>query len=288
MASGAVKKVAGFVGLGHMGSLMATNLMNKGYQLVVHDVSQSAVSKMVSAGAISASSPAKVAEICSEKQAQAIMTMVPEGKHVKEVYLGSNGILKSASKSTLLLDSSTIDIDTSKLVESEARKLGLTFMDCPVSGAVPAAKAATLTFMVGGEKFEEAKDILQHMGQKFFHCGPVGNGLVAKICNNMMLAISMIGTSETLNMGIRLGLDKKLLSDILCVSSGRTWSVDTYNPVPGVKEAVPSANNYEGGFGTSLITKDLGLAQHESTKSKSPTPLGSISHQIYRTMVGQG
>ncbi|XP_075254549.1 3-hydroxyisobutyrate dehydrogenase, mitochondrial-like [Convolutriloba macropyga] len=287
----AAPKIAGFIGLGNMGSYMARNMINKGYQLVVHDAVPAVTSKFVSegSGATAASSPAQLAEMCGEKGAAAIISMVPEGSHMREVYLGSDGVLKGGpSKSTLLLDSSTIDIDSAQQVEKEASKLGYTFMDCPVSGAVPAAKAATLTFMIGGPKFEEAKTVLEPMGQRFFHCGPVGSGLTAKICNNMMLAISMIGTSETLNLGARMGLDPKLLTDILCVSSGRCWSVDTYNPVPGIKESVPASNDYKDGFGTALITKDLGLAQTEATKSKSATPLGSISHQIYRTMCAQG
>lgn len=269
---------------------MARNMINKGYQLVVHDTVPAVTAKFVSeGGATAAASPAQLAEMCSEQGAAAIISMVPEGRHMQEVYLGSDGVLKGGpSKTTLLLDSSTIDIDSAKKVEKFAAEHGLTFMDCPVSGAVPAAKAATLTFMIGGSKFEEAKVVLEPMGQRFFHCGDVGTGLTAKICNNMMLAISMIGTSETLNMGKRMGLDPKLLSEILCVSSGRTWSVDTYNPVPGIKDTVPASNDYRGGFGTALITKDLGLAQTEATKSKSATPLGSISHQIYRTMCAQG
>jgi 3-hydroxyisobutyrate dehydrogenase len=157
---------------------------------------------------------------------------------------------------------------------------------------VPAAKAASLTFMVGGKEkeLEAIKDLLLCMGKNVVHCGDVGSGVTAKICNNMMLAISMIGTSETLNLGKRLGLDPKLLTKILNISSGRTWSSEVYNPVPGVGDNLnlPANNDYEGGFMTHLIAKDLGLAQSAATRSNSPTPLGTLSHQIYRLMLNNG
>uniref|UniRef100_A0A8C5S1K7 3-hydroxyisobutyrate dehydrogenase, mitochondrial n=1 Tax=Laticauda laticaudata TaxID=8630 RepID=A0A8C5S1K7_LATLA len=155
---------------------------------------------------------------------------------------------------------------------------------------VGAARAGNLTFMVGGveQEFDAAKELLTCMGSNVVYCGEVGTGQAAKICNNMLLAISMIGTAETMNLGIRLGLDPKLLAKILNMSSGRCWSSDTYNPVPGVMEGVPSANNYQGGFGTTLMAKDLGLAQISATNTKSPVPLGSLAHQIYRIMCAKG
>ena len=280
--------VAGFIGLGQMGKHMARNLLNKGYKVFVNDVSEEALKQLLGHGAIAAKTPSLLAEMCADSSAKAIVSMLPEGSHVKEVYLGSDGILKSVAQNTLLLDCSTIDVKDCKLVEAEANQKATTFMDCPVSGGVLAADAATLTFMVGGDKFEEAKEILQHMGQRFFHCGPIGSGQAAKICNNMMLAISMIGASETFNLGIRLGLDKNVLYEIFCTSTSRCWSIDTYNPVPGIKTGVPSDRDYEGGFGTKLMTKDLGLAQNAATESKSPTPLGSLSHQLYRALCSHG
>uniref|UniRef100_A0A803Y5F6 3-hydroxyisobutyrate dehydrogenase, mitochondrial n=1 Tax=Meleagris gallopavo TaxID=9103 RepID=A0A803Y5F6_MELGA len=152
------------------------------------------------------------------------------------------------------------------------------------------ARAGNLTFMVGGveQEFDAAKELLICMGSNVVYCGEVGTGQAAKICNNMLLAISMIGTAETMNLGIRLGLDPKLLAKILNMSSGRCWSSDTYNPVPGVMEGVPSANNYQGGFGTTLMAKDLGLAQISATNTKTPVPLGSQAHQIYRMMCAKG
>ncbi|KAH0627362.1 hypothetical protein JD844_002968 [Phrynosoma platyrhinos] len=155
---------------------------------------------------------------------------------------------------------------------------------------VGAARAGNLTFMVGGveQEFDAAKELLTCMGSNVVYCGEVGTGQAAKICNNMLLAISMIGTAETMNLGIRLGLDPKLLAKILNMSSGRCWSSDTYNPVPGVMEGVPSANNYQGGFGTTLMAKDLGLAQISATNTKTPVPLGSLAHQVYRIMCAKG
>ncbi|XP_016143011.1 3-hydroxyisobutyrate dehydrogenase, mitochondrial-like [Sinocyclocheilus grahami] len=193
-------------------------------------------------------------------------------------------------KGSLLIDSSTIDPGVSKEMAVATEKLGAVFMDAPVSGGVGAATSGKLTFMVGGleVEFNAAKELLSCMGANVVYCGQVGTGQAAKICNNMLLAIGMIGTAETMNLGIRLGLDPKLLATILNMSSGRCWSSDTYNPVPGVMEGVPSANNYQGGFGTTLMAKDLGLAQNTATNTKTPVPLGSLAHQIYRMMCARG
>ncbi|CAE1291603.1 HIBADH [Acanthosepion pharaonis] len=193
-------------------------------------------------------------------------------------------------KGTLLMDSSTIDPSVSQEIATKAEELGASFVDSPVSGGVNAAKDRLLTFMVGGKEsaFAEAKVYLDMMGKNVIHCGAVGTGQAAKICNNMLLAISMIGTSEAMNLGIKLGLDAKMLAHILNVSSGRCWSSEIYNPVPGVKEGVPSSNDYKGGFGTALMTKDLGLAQNAAINTKSPTPLGSLCLHLYRIMCNTG
>jgi 3-hydroxyisobutyrate dehydrogenase len=211
-------------------------------------------------------------------------------QHVREVYLGKDGLFGSTDSGTLFIDSSTTEPHTSIEMSKEAEKLGVTFMDAPVSGGVGAATAGTLTFIVGGSKsgFDRAKPLLDLMGKNVVHCGENGAGQATKICNNMMLGISMIGTSEALNLGIKLGLDPKVLSNVLNMSSGRSWSSDTYNPCPGVIEGVPSSRDYEGGFGTALMAKDLGLAQDAATTTKSPTPLGSLAHQIYRLMCAKG
>ncbi|XP_020636232.3 3-hydroxyisobutyrate dehydrogenase, mitochondrial isoform X1 [Pogona vitticeps] len=281
----ASKTAVGFIGLGNMGTPMAQNLVKHGYPVIAHDVFPEACKEFQELGTQVTDSPADVAE-----KADRIITMLPSNPNVIDVYTGSNGILKKVKKGSLLIDSSTIDPAVSKELAKEAEKMGAVFMDAPVSGGVGAARAGNLTFMVGGveQEFDAAKELLTCMGSNVVYCGEVGTGQAAKICNNMLLAISMIGTAETMNLGIRLGLDPKLLAKILNMSSGRCWSSDTYNPVPGVMEGVPSGNNYQGGFGTTLMAKDLGLAQISATNTKTPVPLGSLAHQIYRIMCAKG
>lgn len=275
----------GFVGLGNMGGHMAQNLIKKGHPLIVYDVTAETTKALQVNGAEVAASPKEVASKC-----KVLVTMLPASVHVQEVYTGTSGIFSAVQQGSLLIDSSTIDPSVSKQMAEEAKKLGATFVDAPVSGGVNAARDGVLTFMVGSpdQVFLQVKDLLDKMGKNVVHCGPVGTGQAAKICNNMLLAISMIGTSEAMNLGMRLGLDPKLLAKILNMSSGRCWSSEVYNPVPGVVDGVPSSNNYKGGFGTALMTKDLGLAQNAATATKSPTPLGSLSHQIYRIMNNSG
>lgn len=275
----------GFIGLGNMGSHMARNLLNKGHCVVVYDVYPEAMTNLVDSGALISPNPADIAERCER-----IITMLPSSPHVQEVYSGENGIFQLVKPGTLLIDSSTIDPSVSKDLAIMAEKRGAVFLDAPVSGGVNAAKNATLTFMVGGKEseFEAVKEILFCMGENVVHCGSVGTGQAAKICNNMALAISMIGVSEAMNLGIRLGLEPKMMSKILNMSSARCWASEVYNPVPGVLDNVPATNGYEGGFGTPLMAKDLGLAQLAATKTSSPTPLGSLAHQIYRMMLNSG
>ncbi|XP_013864209.1 3-hydroxyisobutyrate dehydrogenase b [Austrofundulus limnaeus] len=281
----ASKTQVGFVGLGNMGNPMAKNLLKHGYPVIATDVFPESCKEVQELGAQIVDNPAEVAD-----KADRIITMLPSCPNVMDVYTGPNGILKKVKKGSLLIDSSTIDPAVSKEMASAAEKLGAVFMDAPVSGGVGAATSGKLTFMVGGaeEEFNAAKELLSCMGANVIYCGQVGTGQAAKICNNMLLAIGMIGTSETMNLGIRLGLDPKLLAKILNMSSGRCWSSDTYNPVPGVMEGVPSGNNYQGGFGTQLMTKDLGLAQDTATTTRTPVPLGSLAHQIYRMMCARG
>uniref|UniRef100_G3MRY5 3-hydroxyisobutyrate dehydrogenase n=2 Tax=Amblyomma TaxID=6942 RepID=G3MRY5_AMBMU len=286
MSKRAVSQVpVGFVGLGNMGSNMASNLLAKGHRLVVYDVYPEAMEAMAGQGAITAQSPAEVADQCDR-----IITMLPSSPHVREVYTGKKGILSTAKTGSLLIDSSTIDPSVSQEMSKLAEAKGALFIDAPVSGGVNAAKAGTLTFMVGGKESEVSavQDLLICMGKNVIHCGGTGCGEAAKICNNMMLAISMIGTSETMLLGQKLGLDPKVLNQILNVSSGKTWPSEVYSPVPGVMPNVPSSNNYEGGFGAALMTKDLGLAQNAATHTGSPTPLGSVAHQIYRLLLNHG
>ena len=275
----------GFVGLGNMGSHMARNLLKKGHKLTVFDVNGSAVLSLTKAGANSVSNAAEVV-----KDAEVVVSMLPSNQHVLDVYSGKDGILSSAKRSALLIDSSTIDPFVSQTLAKEAGKSGARFIDCPVSGGVNAAKDGTLTFMVGGtrENFELAKPLLESMGSRIMHCGDVGMGQAAKLCNNMLLAVSMIGTAEAFNLGQKLGLDASVLADIVNSSSGRCWSSELYNPVPGILDNVPSSKNYEGGFGTALMAKDLGLAQSAATKVEATIPLGSLAHQIFRAIIAQG
>lgn len=278
-------KNVGFIGLGNMGGPMALNFINKGNKVMVYDVFPDAMVKLQYAGAKVGQHPAELAE-----QSDVIITMLPNNAHVMEAYTGDNGILKTVKPGALLIDSSTIDPSVARDVSGLASKKQATFFDAPVSGGVMAAKAGTLTFMVGGPEcgFASAKEVLTNVGKNIVYCGSAGSGQAAKICNNMLLAITMVGTAEAMNLGIRLGLDPKLLSGIINTSSGRNWSSEVYNPVPGVLENVPASNNYQGGFGTALMTKDLGLAQNSATRSSSPIPLGALAHQIYRLMAVRG
>ncbi|XP_048414165.1 3-hydroxyisobutyrate dehydrogenase, mitochondrial-like isoform X1 [Stegostoma tigrinum] len=281
----ASKAQVGFIGLGNMGNPMAKNLIKHGYPIIASDVFPESCKEIEDLGAQIMGSPAEVAE-----RADRVITMLPSSPHVIDVYTGPNGILKKIKKGSLLIDSSTIDPAVSKEMAKDAEKIGATFMDAPVSGGVGAARAGNLTFMVGGleGEFNAAKELLSCMGNNVVYCGEVGTGQAAKLCNNMLLAIAMIGTAETMNLGIRLGLDPKLLTKIVNMSSGRCWSSDTYNPVPGVMDGVPSANDYQGGFAAALMAKDLGLVQNTATNTKTPALLGSLSHQIYRMMCARG
>ncbi|XP_021936393.1 3-hydroxyisobutyrate dehydrogenase, mitochondrial isoform X2 [Zootermopsis nevadensis] len=268
-----------------MGRPMAQNVLAKYHDLLVYDVHHEAVESLNELGATVSQSPKDVAA-----QVDYIITMLPNNACVLEVYQGENGILKSVKKGALLIDSSTVDPDVSKAVAATAEAQGVMFLDAPVSGGVNAARLGQLTFMVGGpsEVFPVAQDLLFTMGARVVHCGPVGSGQATKICNNMLLGISMIGTSEAMTLGIRLGLDPKVLMNIVNSSSGRCWSSEVYSPVPGTMNNVPSSNDYKGGFGTKLMAKDLGLAQEAAARTTTPTPLGSLAYELYCTMVDSG
>lgn len=274
-----------FIGLGHMGDPMAQNLIKAGHQLVVFDVVQAAIDKFRTLGQAIASSPKDAAA-----QAELVVTMLPSSPHVKSVYLGDNGVLAGAKSGTLLIDSSTIDPQTAREVAADAAKQNNPMIDAPVSGGTGGAVAGTLTFMVGGatDDYEKAKPVLAQMGKNIVHCGAAGNGQVAKICNNMLLGISMIGTAEAMNLGVSLGMDAKVLAGIINTSSGRCWSSDTYNPYPGVMENVPAARGYSGGFGGDLMLKDLGLAVDAARAARQPVILGAAAQQVYQMMSSHG
>lgn len=264
---------------------MAKNLLDAGHKLLVHDVFPEALVDLRELGAGTAATPSEVAS-----QTSTIITMLPSSPNVKDAYCGENGILSSMKPGSLLIDTSTIEPAVAQEVDELVQSKGGTFLDAPVSGGVTAAKGGTLTFMVGGkeESYQEAVKILQHMGKNVIHTGPCGTGQAAKICNNLLLAVSMIGVSEATNLAIRLGLEPEMIAKVINTSSGRCWSSDTYNPCPGIIEGIPSSNNYQGGFASQLMVKDLGLAQNAATATKTPTPMGSLAHQIYRIMCNGG
>ncbi len=275
----------GFIGLGNMGGPMALNLVKAGHKLTVFDLSKDAVAKLVDAGASAASTAADVV-----KGAEFVVTMLPAGSHVKSVYLGDEGLLAAAGKGTLFIDSSTIDVPTAREVIAAASEAGMQMVDAPVSGGVGGAEAGTLTFMVGGEAsaFDKAKPVLDVMGKNIFHAGQAGNGQVAKVCNNMILGISMIGVCEAFNLGEKLGLDAQTLFDISSTASGQCWSMTSYCPVPGPVPAAPSNRNYQPGFSAGMMLKDLRLAQEAATGVRAATPLGGAAEQLYTLMEAAG
>ena len=276
----------GFLGLGNMGGPMAHNLLKAGHQLTVFDLSEAAVANLVSAGATAAPSIGELAR----SDVELIITMLPAAPHVKGVYLGEDGLLANVAPQVRLIDSSTIDPMSARDVAAAAAKQGNSLIDAPVSGGTGGATAGTLTFMVGGDKadFDAALPVLQAMGKNIVHCGPTGNGQVAKVANNMLLAITMIGTAEAMNLGVSLGMDPSVLAGIINTSSGRNWSSDTYNPYPGVMDNVPASRGYSGGFGTDLMLKDLGLATEAARQSRQPVILGGLAQQLYQTFSSQG
>lgn len=214
--------------------------------------------------------------------------MLPNGDIVTETY--KEMVDGSADKKTIFIDSSTIGPVTAQNVQKLVSERGYHFVDAPVSGGVPGAVNATLTFMVGGttEEFNGVRGILEGMGKNITHCGGYGMGQAAKLCNNMMLGISMIGLSECMNLAIRLGLDAKVFADIVNSSTGRCWSSEVYSPVPGLTPTAPANKNYDGGFSVGLITKDLGLASNVAVSSDSPIPLGALAHETYRLLCAKG
>lgn len=275
----------GFIGLGNMGGPMARNLVKAGHRLKVFDLSEKAVAGLVDAGAEKAATAADAAH-----DVEIVVTMLPAGEHVRAVYLGTDGLLAAARKGTLFIDSSTIDVPTAREVIAAAGKAGHAMLDAPVSGGVGGAEAGTLTFMVGGadEAFARAKPILEKMGKNIFHAGAAGNGQVAKVCNNMILGISMIGVSEAFVLAERLGLDAQTLFDISSTASGQCWSMTSYCPVPGPVPTSPANRDYKPGFTAGMMLKDLRLAQDAAKTAKAPTPLGAQAAQLYALMEASG
>ena len=275
----------GFIGLGNMGNPMARNLVKNGHAVKGYDVVPSLLDKAATQGIARATS---VADCVAGSEA--VITMLPSSPHVRSVYGNESGVLAHAKPGMLLIDSSTIDPLTSREVAFDARAKGVAMVDAPVSGGTGGAEAGTLTFMVGGEAkdFEAARAILAAMGKNIVHCGGSGNGQVAKICNNMMLAIEMIATSEGMTLAAKLGMDPKVFAGIVNTSSGRCWSSDTYNPYPGVLENAPASRGYSGGFGADLMLKDLTLVTEAAKQAKVPVLLGAIAQQVYQKHSADG
>lgn len=267
-----------FIGLGNMGGPMAGNLVKAGFRVNAFDLVEAARKQAQDVGC---AIPATAVE--AVKGADFVVTMLPSGPIVEAVMIDKDALLDKVEKHALIIDCSTVAPENSKRVAAEASKRGLRFVDAPVSGGVAAAAAGTLAFMCGGpaQDFESAKTVLNHMGKNIFHAGDYGAGSVAKICNNMLLAIHMIGTAEALQLGINNGLDPKVLSEIMLKSSGANWSLEKYNPVPGVMESVPASRNYQGGFMVKLMQKDLGLALGAARSSNSAIPLGALANNLY-------
>ncbi|HVC02340.1 MAG TPA: 3-hydroxyisobutyrate dehydrogenase [Steroidobacteraceae bacterium] len=274
-----------FIGLGNMGAPMARNLLRAGHELAVYDVVRGNVEAVAAAGARATGTVREaVAGV------DMVVTMLPSSPQVRAVYFGGDGVLAAVARGVRLVDSSTIDPHTAREVAARAAEQGNPLADAPVSGGTNGAEAATLTFMVGASEalFASIEPVLAKMGKKIVRCGDSGTGQVAKICNNLLLAISMIGVAEAMSLGASLGIDPQVLAGIVNSSSGRCWSCDSYNPFPGVMDKVPAARGYTGGFGSDLMLKDLGLATDAAKQARQPVVLGAAAEQLYRMFSAQG
>jgi len=274
-----------FIGLGNMGGPMAANLAKAGRTVSAFDLSAPAVAKAAEAGCGKAASIAEAVNA-----ADVVVTMLPAGKHVRSVYLNADGVIANAKAGALLIDSSTIDVETARTVSKAAAEKGFAMLDAPVSGGVGGATAGTLTFMVGGDAgaFERAKPILQNMGKNIFHAGASGNGQAAKIANNMLLGISMIATCEAFNLAEKLGLDAQTFFNISSTASGQCWSMTSYCPAPGPVPNAPSNRDYQPGFAAAMMLKDMRLAQEAAHSARAATPLGAQAEALYALMEAAG
>jgi 3-hydroxyisobutyrate dehydrogenase len=267
-----------FLGLGNMGLPMALNLIKAGHQVSGFDLVRAQLDAFKVAGGIPMRSALDIT-----LGAEAIISMLPASKHVEDLYLGDSGLLATANPKTLLIDCSTISPKTSQAVAVVAKSKGFAMIDAPVSGGTAGARAGTLTFIVGGDAtdVDRALPLLEGMGKNIFHAGASGSGQTVKVCNNMLLGIQMLGTSEALRLGVANGMDPKILSDIMTKSSGRNWVLEFYNPCPGVMGNVPSSKGYAGGFGVDLMLKDLCLATENAGDLDASIPLGDLSRKLY-------
>src|SRR5215469_12143954 len=271
-----------FIGLGNMGGPMAANLVKAGHKVVAFDLVEASRSQAKGDGAAIADSAASAV-----KGAEVVVTMLPAGKHVLAVW---SEVIPAMSKGALIIDCATIDVKSAKEAHALAARQGVASVDAPVSGGTGGAKAATLTFMCGGEEkaFATAKPVLEKMGKKIVHCGGAGAGQAAKICNNMILGISMIAVSEAFTLAEKLGLSHQALFDVASTSSGQCWSLTSYCPVPGPVPTSPANNDYKPGFASALMVKDLTLAQDAARATGAVTPLGKHAQEIYKAFDAAG
>ncbi|WP_439849933.1 3-hydroxyisobutyrate dehydrogenase [Pseudomonas syringae] len=274
-----------FIGLGNMGAPMARNLIKAGHHLQLFDLNKNVLSEFAELGAQTSDSPRQAAE-----GSELVITMLPAAAHVRSVYLNDDGVLNGIASGVPAVDCSTIDPQTIRDIAAIAAQQHVVLGDAPVSGGTGGAQAGTLTFMVGGsaQHFAVLKPVLEQMGRNIVHCGGVGTGQIAKICNNMLLAISMIGVSESMALGNALGIDTEVLASIINTSTGRCWSSEAYNPWPGIVETAPASRGYSGGFGAELMLKDLGLATEAARSAHQPVILGAVAQQLYQAMSLRG
>jgi 3-hydroxyisobutyrate dehydrogenase len=275
----------GFIGLGHMGQPMALNLIKAQFPLYVYDVLPSAMERLVAHGAHATTS---VAELVTH--VDVVITSVQTSTQVEALCLGEEGIFKHAHPALLYIDCSSIDITMTRLLHETAKQHHIAMLDAPVSGGVAGATAGSLTFMVGGEAtvYERALPVLERMGKKIVHAGVGGSGQAAKICNNLLLAVSMIGVCEAFNLAEQLGLDTRKFFEISSNSSGQCWSMTSYCPVPGLVESAPSNRGYAPGFTANMMLKDLRLGQHAAEAVGASIPLGAAASELYELFVNQG
>jgi len=275
----------GFIGLGNMGAPMAANLVKAGHQVRGFDIVAGRAEALRTKGGRAASTMAEAAAA-----GEIVITMLPAGPDVRSVYLGDAGVLAHARKDALLIDCSTIDVETARAVATDAAAAGFDMLDAPVSGGVIGAETAGLTFMVGGAvtAFERGQPLLAAMARTIVHAGPAGNGQAAKICNNMILGVSMIAVCEAFSLAEKLGLAAQTLFDISAKSSGQCWALTSYCPVPGPVPASPANRDYIAGFTAAMMLKDLRLAQQAAEASAAATPLGSAAANLYQLFVDEG
>jgi 3-hydroxyisobutyrate dehydrogenase len=275
----------GFIGLGNMGLPMARNLIKAGHTVTGYDLNSAASDRFTSDGGVAATA---LDMACMG--AEVIITMLPAGKDVRDVYLQRGGVLASALDGALLIDASTIDVETARAVAAAAQVNELAMVDAPVSGGVAGAEAGTLTFMVGGSDraFERAKPILEAMGKTIVHAGGPGHGQAVKICNNMMLGVSMIAVSEAFLLAEKLGIDPQKLFDLASKASGQCWAMTSYCPVPGPVPASPANRGYQAGFTAAMMLKDLKLAQEAAKASGAKAPMSAAATALYNLFVEQG